>query len=28
VEVTLIPYYTFHNRGITAMRVWLPVAGS
>ena len=22
--VTLIPYYTFHNRGITAMQVWIP----
>lgn len=21
---TLIPYYTFHNRGITAMQVWIP----
>ncbi|MCS7315234.1 MAG: glycoside hydrolase family 127 protein [Bryobacterales bacterium] len=28
VEITLIPYYTFHNRGITAMRVWLPMAGA
>lgn len=28
VEITLIPYYTFHNRGVTAMRVWLPVAGA
>lgn len=27
-EITLIPYYTFHNRGITAMRVWMPVAGA
>ena len=23
-EVTLIPYYTFHNREITAMQVWIP----
>jgi DUF1680 family protein len=22
--VTLIPYYTFHNRDITAMQVWIP----
>jgi len=22
--VTLIPYYTFHNREITAMQVWIP----
>lgn len=27
-EITLIPYYTFHNRGITAMRVWMQVAGA
>ncbi len=27
-EITLIPYYTFHNRGITAMRVWMPPAGA
>ncbi len=25
-DVTLVPYYTFHNRGITAMEVWIPVA--
>ena len=23
-EVTLVPYYTFHNREITAMQVWIP----
>jgi hypothetical protein len=23
-QVTLIPYYTFHNREITAMQVWIP----
>jgi uncharacterized protein len=23
--VTLIPYYTFHNREITPMQVWIPV---
>lgn len=23
-EVTLIPYYTFHNREITPMQVWIP----
>jgi DUF1680 family protein len=22
--VTLIPYYTFHNRDFTAMQVWIP----
>ncbi len=27
-EITLIPYYTFHNRELTAMRVWMPVAGA
>lgn len=27
-ELTLIPYYTFHNRGVTAMRVWIPVMGA
>ena len=26
-ELTLIPYYTFANRGPAAMRVWLPLAG-
>ncbi len=26
-DVTLIPYYTFANRGPAAMRVWLPVIG-
>ncbi len=25
VELTLIPYYAFHNRGEVAMQVWLPV---
>jgi DUF1680 family protein len=24
-EVTLIPYYTFHNRDITSMQVWIPI---
>ena len=23
-EVTLVPYYAFHNREITAMQVWIP----
>jgi DUF1680 family protein len=23
-EVTLIPYYAFQNREITAMQVWIP----
>lgn len=23
-EVTLIPYYTFHNRDITSLQVWIP----
>ena len=23
-EVTLIPYYTFQNREITSMQVWIP----
>lgn len=23
-EITLIPYYTFHNREMTAMEVWIP----
>lgn len=23
-EVTLIPYYTFHNRDMTSMEVWIP----
>jgi uncharacterized protein len=23
-EITLIPYYTFHNREITTMQVWIP----
>lgn len=23
-EVTLIPYYTFHNRDMTSMQVWIP----
>jgi len=23
-EITLVPYYTFHNREITAMQVWIP----
>lgn len=23
-EVTLVPYYTFHNRDITPMQVWIP----
>ena len=23
-EVTLIPYYAFHNREITSMQVWIP----
>ncbi len=27
VEVTLIPYYTFANRGPAAMQVWIPLAG-
>lgn len=25
VELVLIPYYTFHNRGEVAMQVWIPV---
>jgi DUF1680 family protein len=24
VELVLIPYYTFHNRGPTPMQVWIP----
>ena len=24
-QVTLIPYYTFANRGTTTMQVWVPV---
>lgn len=23
-EITLIPYYAFHNRGVAAMQVWIP----
>jgi DUF1680 family protein len=26
VELTLIPYYLFANRGATPMQVWIPVA--
>jgi hypothetical protein len=22
--MTLIPYYTFHNREVTPMQVWIP----
>lgn len=28
VETTLVPYYSWANRGPSTMRVWLPVAGS
>ncbi len=27
VDLTLIPYFVFHNRGEVAMQVWLPVHG-
>jgi len=23
-DITLIPYYTFHNRNMTSMEVWIP----
>ena len=26
VDITLIPYYAWSNRGLSTMRVWLPLA--